>query len=88
VSKLPLDGPGPGFTQSRVTDERGAGVEIVLEVEDLEDAYARFARAGERVAEPIRTQPWGLRDRRLTRRRHLDDATSQPKTLRRAGHFA
>lgn len=65
VSKLPLDGPGPGFTQSRVADEQGAGVEIVLEVEDLEDAYARFARAGERVAEPIRTQPWGLRDFRI-----------------------
>ncbi len=62
VSKLPLDGPGPGFTQSRVADERGAGVEIVLEVED---AYARFARAGERVDEPIRTQPWGLRDFRI-----------------------
>ena len=66
VSKLPLDGPGPGFTQSRVADERGAGVEIVLEVEDLEDAYARFERAGERVAEPIRAQPWGLRDFRIS----------------------
>src|SRR5918994_5775040 len=65
VSKLPLDGPGPGFTQSRVADGQGAGVEIVLEVEDLEDAYARFGRAGERAAEPMRTQPWGLRDFRI-----------------------
>ena len=40
-------------------------MEIVLEVEDLDEAYAGFERAGERVAEPIRTQPWGLRDFRL-----------------------
>jgi lactoylglutathione lyase len=65
VTKLPPDGPGPGFTQTRVANERGAGVEIVLEVEDLDEAYAGFERAGERVAEPIRTQPWGLRDFRL-----------------------
>ena len=65
VSKLPLDGPGPGFTQSRMAADPGAGVEIVLEVEDLEEAHARFERAGKRAAEPIRTQPWGLRDFRI-----------------------
>ena len=31
VSKLPLDAPGPGFTQSRMAADPGAGVEIVFE---------------------------------------------------------
>lgn len=65
VAKLPEDGPGPGFTQARVSGARGAGVEIVLEVEDLDDALARFEGAGGRLAEPIRTRPWGLRDFRI-----------------------
>ena len=65
MTKLPEDGPGPGFTQARVSRERGAGVEIVLEVEDLDDAIARFEAAGGRMAEPIRTRPWGLRDFRI-----------------------
>lgn len=65
VTKLPPHGAGPGFTQERVADERGAGVEIVLEVENLDNACARFESAGERVIEPIRMQPWGLRDFRI-----------------------
>ncbi len=65
MTKLPEDGLGPGFTQARVSDERGAGVEIVLEVEDLDDALARFEAAGGRLAEPIQRRPWGLRDFRV-----------------------
>jgi catechol 2,3-dioxygenase-like lactoylglutathione lyase family enzyme len=62
ISGLPPDGPGPGFTQERLSGIRGAGTEIVLEVEDLDDASAR---AGDAVAEPIALRPWGLRDFRL-----------------------
>ena len=62
IDKLPPDGPPPGFTQERLAGVRGAGVEIVIEVEDLD---AAFARARDHVAEPIRLRPWGLRDFRL-----------------------
>ena len=41
------------------------GVELVLEVEDLEADRARVAAAGWPVAEEITPRPWGLRDFRL-----------------------
>jgi lactoylglutathione lyase len=64
IAELPPDGPGPGFTQQRLSGVRGAGTEIVLEVEDLDAAFA-VADTQARVAEPITARPWGLRDFRL-----------------------
>jgi catechol 2,3-dioxygenase-like lactoylglutathione lyase family enzyme len=66
TAKLPLTGPGPGFTQDSVTTAHGAGVEIVLEVPDLDVAFAAARSAGHPIAEPPADQPWGLRDFRLT----------------------
>lgn len=66
VANLPADGQGPGFTRRRVAAERGAGVEIVLEVEDVDAALARFERSRHPLVEPLRTRPWGLRDFRVT----------------------
>jgi lactoylglutathione lyase len=65
VATLPEDGAGPGFTQARLAGDRGAGVEIVLEVPDLDAAYEQARAAGAKIAEPPRRQPWGLRDFRL-----------------------
>jgi lactoylglutathione lyase len=42
-----------------------AGVELVLEVDDLDADRARVAAAGWRVAEDITRRPWGLRDFRV-----------------------
>ena len=36
ISMVPEFGTGPGFTQERVSACRGAGVEIVIEVRDIE----------------------------------------------------
>ena len=55
----------PGFTQSRLAAGRGAGVEIVLEVDDLDAVYESCAAAGV-VAEGLTDRPWGLRDFRFT----------------------
>jgi lactoylglutathione lyase len=66
IAKLPPGGTGPGFTQERLAGVRGAGVEIVLEVEDLDAALAVVHAAGHPLAEPPRDRPWGLRDFRLT----------------------
>ena len=65
IAKLPADGGGPGFTQARLAGDRGAGVEIVLEVPDLDAVYEQAVAAGAAIAEPPRRQPWGLRDFRL-----------------------
>jgi lactoylglutathione lyase len=65
IAELPVDSDGPGFTQAGLTGVRGAGVEIVLEVEDVDAALADVAGAGGRVVEPLRDRPWGLRDFRL-----------------------
>jgi catechol 2,3-dioxygenase-like lactoylglutathione lyase family enzyme len=65
IAKLPVGGAAPGFTQERVARDRGAGVEIVLEVEDLAAAADAVGRAGFGLVEPPRERPWGLRDFRL-----------------------
>jgi lactoylglutathione lyase len=67
VAKLPETGVGPGFTRQRLRADRGAGVEIVLEVDDLDEVTALYHRCQARgvVAEPLREQPWGLQDFRL-----------------------
>ena len=67
IAKLPAHATGPGFTQDRLadSDRRGAGVEIVLEVEDVDAAFEAVRGAGWAVAEPLRARPWGLRDFRL-----------------------
>ena len=65
VAELPESGPGPGFTQERLATVRGAGVEIVLEVDDLDVAHAAVRSAGHALAEAPTDRPWGLRDFRL-----------------------
>jgi len=65
VAKLPPTGSGPGFTQERLAGIRGAGVEIVLEVEDLDVALAAARAAGHDLADQPTDRPWGLRDFRL-----------------------
>ena len=64
VTALPASG-GPGLTQARLAGDRGSGVEIVLEVDDLPATAARVAAAGWPVAEPLQRRPWGLTDFRL-----------------------
>jgi lactoylglutathione lyase len=60
IAKLPADADGPGFTQARLAGDRGAGVEIVLEVDDLDAALEDVRRDGARVVEPLRDRLWGL----------------------------
>jgi lactoylglutathione lyase len=66
VARLPEEDPAGGFTRGRVAAARGAGVEIVLEVEDLLAAAGTVERAGYTLVEPPRDRPWGQRDFRLT----------------------
>ena len=67
VAKLPEKGGGPGFTRQRLHADRGAGVEIVLELDDLDELRALYRNCLTRgvVAEALREQPWGLQDFRV-----------------------
>ncbi len=64
VTALPESG-GPGFTRAGLAGDRGVGVEIVLEVDDLAAAAARVTAAGYPMSEPPQRRPWGLTDFRL-----------------------
>ena len=64
VAKLPPAGPGPGFTQERLARGKGAGVEIVLEADDLEAVHESCRAAGV-IVEDLTDRPWGLRDFRI-----------------------
>jgi lactoylglutathione lyase len=65
IDKLPAAGSGPGFTRAGLAGRRGAGVEIVLEVSDVEAALQAVLSAGVQPVEPLRDRPWGLRDFRV-----------------------
>lgn len=67
VAKLPARGDGPGFTRQRLAAGRGAGVEIVLELDDLAQVTASYelCRARGAVVEALQPRPWGLHDFRV-----------------------
>ena len=67
VAKLPEQGEGRGFTRQRLSVDKGAGVEIVLELDDLPQLSQLHDHCQARgvVVEPLRRRPWGLSDFRL-----------------------
>ena len=64
ISKLPLE--DGYFTQSRLAADRGAGVEIVLEVDDVAAYHERALSSGHPVLHELQARPWGLTDFRIT----------------------
>jgi catechol 2,3-dioxygenase-like lactoylglutathione lyase family enzyme len=68
VAKLPEHGEGAGFTRQRLAAGKGAGVEIVLELDGVDDVIALYehSRTRVRIAEGLERRPWGLVDFRLT----------------------
>lgn len=57
--------PGHHFRPEVATQRRGLGVEIVLEVADVEAEHARVVERGYPIATALRERPWGLTDFRL-----------------------
>lgn len=53
------------FTRERLAHDRSAGVEIVLEVDDVVAYRRRVGRAGSSVEDELRRREWGLTDFRL-----------------------
>jgi lactoylglutathione lyase len=63
VAKLPEhDGY---FTRSRLEEDRGAGVEIVLEVDDIHAFHEHVRDAGYPIMHALERRPWGLTDFRI-----------------------
>lgn len=60
-AQLPEDHPLKPRPQERV----GLGVEIVIEVDDLDAAYARVRAENWHVADRLAVRPWGSRDFRV-----------------------
>jgi lactoylglutathione lyase len=67
VAKLPERSTGHGFTRQRLAVDKGAGVEIVLELDDRAEVVALHDRcqAESTVVETLQLRPWGLWDFRL-----------------------
>ena len=58
VSKLPAEG---GYITQGIADlRRGLGVEIVLEVDDVDGWHNRVLASGYPILEPLQERPWGL----------------------------
>jgi len=65
LTKLPTD---HHFSRDRLAGPRGVGLEIVIEVDDVDRAYALASPEAERHhgrIEPLGDRPWGARDFRL-----------------------
>ncbi len=63
VAKLPEE--GGYFGRDISSHRRGLGVEIVLEVDDVDEWHARVGASGHPMLEPLQDRPWGLRDFRI-----------------------
>ena len=64
VAKLP--GECGYFGRDVSAHRRGLGVEIVLEVDDVDGWRDRVAASGHPIFEPLQDRPWGLRDFRIS----------------------
>jgi predicted enzyme related to lactoylglutathione lyase len=49
-------------------ERKGLGVEVVLEVGDVDAAHAAVEASGHPILSPLKERPWGLRDFRIVDR--------------------
>ncbi len=56
--------PDPGERPVDTLD-RGVGVELVLEISDIDQFHSRMQQAGVAIHEPLKEQPWGATDFRM-----------------------
>lgn len=64
IAKLPSESGGY-FTRSKLRAARGLGVEIVLEVDDVQAAYEHVQSCGHPIEGPLQKRNWGLTDFRI-----------------------
>src|SRR3954454_3750847 len=64
VAKLPEQAEGRGFSRQRLNGDKGAGVEIVLELDGVDELEALYERCRQRpvISESLELRSWGLYD--------------------------
>jgi len=62
VAGLPLGHP---LRPANASERKGLGMEIVIEADNVDDAYARAMASDNPIAVPLGLRPWGLRDFRF-----------------------
>ena len=63
IAKLP--DVGGYFTRRRLSGDRGLGIEIVLEVDDIVAEHERVRASGYPIDGVLQERPWGLTDFRI-----------------------
>lgn len=61
VNQLPAQHP----LHSKPGERLGLGIEIVIEVEDVDSAYARARGSSASISSELQMRPWGARDFRV-----------------------
>jgi catechol 2,3-dioxygenase-like lactoylglutathione lyase family enzyme len=56
---------GHHFGSEALGRQKGVGVEIVVEVDDVEEAHRRAVASGYPLSSELQRRPWGLRDFRI-----------------------
>ena len=62
IDTLPHDGDRSYFTRSKLSSDLGLGVEIVLEVDDVQASYEHVLSCGYPIEEPLQERDWGPTD--------------------------
>lgn len=57
--------PGHHFGREALRQQKGTGVEIVFDVDDVDAYHRRAVDAGYPIAVPLQRRPWGLTDFRV-----------------------
>jgi lactoylglutathione lyase len=57
--------PDHHFGREALSQQKGTGVEIVLEADDVDASYRHAVDAGYAINAPLRRRPWGLTDFRV-----------------------
>src|SRR5512135_944796 len=57
--------PGHHFGPEALARQKGVGVEIVIEVDDIQECHQRVVESGYPLSKSLTVQPWGLTDFRV-----------------------
>ena len=57
--------PGHHFGPEALSRQKGVGVEIVIEVDDIQESHQRAVESGYPLSKSLTPQPWGLTDFRI-----------------------
>ena len=57
--------PGHHFGPEALGRQKGVGIEVVIEVDDIQESHQRVVESGYPLSKSLTVQPWGLTDFRV-----------------------